>query len=202
MITTSIVFMALANSLYQDPIPAPQANMQAPAFTLNDATGKSVSLDDFKGKTVVLEWWNHACPVVSRHYESGGMQALQQRMKDEGVIWLSICSSAPGKQGFVDGPGAITSMTKRKGVPHATLLDPTGVTGKAYQAKTTPHMYLITGEQKIAYQGAIDSNLTGNQNPSEIVNYFVKAYDEVKAGVAVTTPITRPYGCEVKYASH
>lgn len=180
------------------PIIAPEP---APAFSLPASGGGTVNLADFKGKYVVLEWWNHGCPVVQRHYRANNIQTLQKQMNDKGVIWLSICSSAPGAQGHVTGEEGAKVMMESKGSPHAVLLDPTGEVGKKYGAKTTPHMFLISPEGTTLYNGAIDNNSRGNLPSREVVNYLVKAYEEASSGKDVSEPKTRPYGCSVKYAN-
>lgn len=171
----------------------------APAFSLENAGGKKVSLSDFSGKWVVLEWWNHECPVVVRHYNAGHIQKLQGLVADEGGVWLSICSSAPGKQGHVTGKAASDVMKANKGVPHSVLLDPTGEVGKKYAAKTTPHMFIISPKGEIVYDGAIDSNRTGNQSPAEVVPYFWNAFVNALEGKPIENAKNRPYGCSVKY---
>jgi peroxiredoxin len=174
-------------------------NEAAPTFTLESGEGKKVSLEDFKGKWVVLEWWNNGCPIVKRHYGAGTMQKQQAELKDKGVVWLSIVSSAPGTQGYVTVENASSVMKSNKGVPHAVLLDPTGDVGKKYDAKTTPHMFLISPKGEILYNGAIDSNRSGRQAPNEVENYLGRAFEEASAGKEVTTKKTQPYGCNVKY---
>lgn len=173
----------------------------APAFSLPASGGNTVNLADFKGKYVVLEWWNNGCPVVQRHYRANNIQTLQKQMKEKGVVWLSICSSAPGAQGHVTGDEGATVMKESKGSPYAVLLDPTGEVGKKYGAKTTPHVFLISPEGNTLYNGAIDNNSRGNLPANEVVNYLVKAYDEASAGKEVSEPKTKPYGCAVKYAN-
>lgn len=169
----------------------------APTFSLMSAEGKKVSLEDFKGKYVVLEWWNHQCPVVVDHYNKGSIQKQQQLMKDKGVVWLSICSSAPGKQGHVEGSAAADVMKNVKGVPQSVLLDPTGEVGKLYGARTTPHTFLISPKGEILYNGAIDNNRSGRE--ATTINYVVQAFEEASAGKEVSVPKTQPYGCGVKY---
>lgn len=196
MLTTVIALVALSNQVQsQEPIP----NDIAPAFTLTDTNGKTVSLSDFKGKYVVLEWWNQECPVVNRHYEAGSMQATQKVISEAGGVWLQICSSAEGKQGYTDGPKANAWNQRKDAVVTATLLDPKGEVGRTYRAKNTPQMFIITPEQKIAYQGAIDSNMTGNQPAGEVVNYVLQAWKELQEGKPVSNPVTKPYGCRVHY---
>lgn len=198
---TGIVTAAVAtNRPPESPAPVAElvAPVAAPQFTLSNAKGKSISLESFKGKYVVLEWWNHECPYVARHYANGGMQKLQKDMADKKVVWLTINSSAPGKQGHVMQGNAKATMDTNKGVPAEILLDPSGVVGKKFGAKTTPHMYLISPKGELIYNGAIDSNRSGNDSQS--VNYLVQAYIEATSGKAVSMPNVKPYGCSVKYA--
>ncbi len=172
----------------------------APEFTLTDSQGTSHSLADFKGKFVVLEWLNHDCPFIKKHYDSGNMQKLQKTYADKGVAWLSINSSAEGKQGNYPAE-KWNEMTKAKNAaPAAVLLDGDGKVGKAYGAKTTPHMFVINPEGKLIYAGALDS--TPSPDPADIPkseNYVQKALDEAMAGQEVSTPSTASYGCGVKY---
>lgn len=173
---------------------------EAPDFTLQDTTGKSHSLKDFKGKFVVLEWTNYECPFVKKHYGSGNMQKLQKEYTQKDVVWLSICSSAEGKQGnFM--PDKWNEMIREKGAaPTAVLLDPDGKVGRLYDAKTTPHMFVINPEGKIIYAGAIDS--IRSPNPADIekaTNYVSAALDSAMAGKPVETATSTPYGCSVKY---
>jgi peroxiredoxin len=174
----------------------------APAFSLTDSNGTTHALADFKGKTVVLEWTNHECPFVKKHYGPGNMQQQQADATAAGVVWLTINSGAPGKQGAVDGAGANAIMADKGHKSTAYLLDPTGETGKAYGAKTTPHMYVIDGEGILRYAGAIDSNPSGD--PADIpgaTQYVVQALAEIGAGKPVSVANTQPYGCSVKYAN-
>ena len=174
----------------------------APNFTLTDASGKPVSLSDYKGKTVVLEWNNPGCPFVQKHYRSGNMQKSQAIARDAGVVWLSINSGAPGQQGYMAGPAAATFVRAQKANPSAYLLDPQGTVGHRYDAKTTPHMYVINGAGKLVYQGAIDDKPTAD--PGDIAgarNLVLAALADVKAGRPVAKPESRAYGCSVKYAA-
>lgn len=179
----------------------PVNNNAAPGFTLTNAAGKKVSLEDYKGKYVVIEWWNNGCPVVKRHYNSGNIPKLQADFKEKGVVWLSICSSAEGKQGYVTPDNAKSVMDAQKGVPTDILLDPSGTVGKSYDAKTTPQMVLISPKQEMLYNGAIDNDSRGNMDKASVVNYLVEAYNEASAGKPVSKPKTQPYGCNVKYAN-
>ncbi|MFL0416393.1 redoxin domain-containing protein [uncultured Sphingomonas sp.] len=170
-------------------------------FRLTDADGKSVTLDQFKGRPVVLEWNNPGCPFVQKHYDSGNMQATQAKAKAAGAVWLTINSGAPGKQGYMTGPEAKKFVTAQKAQPTAYLLDPQGRVGKGYAAKTTPHMYLIDASGKLVYQGGIDDKPTADKaDIAGARNHVLAALGEVKAGKPVSVPETRPYGCSVKYA--
>ncbi len=172
----------------------------APDFTAVDSTGKMHKLSDYKGKTVVLEWTNDGCPYVQKHYGAGNMQALQQEAAGKGIVWLTVISSAKGQQGYVEGPAADKLTADRKAKPAAVLLDPAGAFGKAYGAKTTPHMYVIKADGQLAYAGAIDDKPTSN--PADIKgarSYMKEALSAVAEGRPVAVASTRAYGCSVKY---
>ncbi len=174
---------------------------QAPRFTLTDSNGRQRSLDEFKGKPVVLEWWNYQCPFVGKHYGSGNMQRLQQEWTGKGVVWLTINSSADGLQGYVDGARANSVMKEAGGSPTAVLLDHDGTVGRAYGAKTTPHMFVIDKDGSVAYAGAIDDTPSTDQSDvATAKNYVSQALAEVAAGRPVTRATSQPYGCSVKYA--
>jgi peroxiredoxin len=172
----------------------------APDFTLTDSNGQAHSLAGFKGKYVVLEWVNHSCPFVVKHYGSGNMQSLQKEFTAKDVVWLSINSSAAGKEGAVNGQEA-NALTKEKGAaPTAVLLDSDGKAGKLYGAKTTPHMFVINPEGILIYQGAIDSIASADPaDVSKATNYVRKALSEAMSGQSVSEATTKPYGCSVKY---
>lgn len=173
----------------------------APAFSLVAADGKTVTLEALRGKTVVLEWTNHDCPFVRKHYDAGNMQAQQKEAAASGVVWLQLISSAPGKQGFVDGPTALALNTKRQAAPAATLLDPTGKVGQQYGAKTTPHLYVINAQGTLAYQGGIDSIASARPDDIGKAEQYVRlALADLGAGKPVSKPVSKPYGCSVKYA--
>ncbi len=173
---------------------------QAPPIELRDVDGKAVRLDSYRGKYVVLEWVNFQCPFVGKQYGSGNMQALQKKYTDEGVVWLSICSSAPGKQGYVTGPEAKERMAERNAAPSRFLLDPKGKAGHAYGAKTTPHMFVIDPKGKVLYNGAIDDKPSTNKDDiAGAKNYLAAALDASLAGKKVEIAATQPYGCSVKY---
>jgi peroxiredoxin len=172
----------------------------APNFSLQAASGKTIALSDLKGKYVVLEWWNNGCPVVGKHYRSGNIPALQKEFKGEGVVWLSITSSAPGKQGYVTVQNANDAMARMGGHPTDILLDPTGATGRAYQAKATPQLVLISPRGEMLYNGAIDDNEAAfGEAILKSQNYLRRAWNEVQAGKKVSIPFTQPYGCSIKY---
>lgn len=173
----------------------------APNFTAADVNGKPVTLSQFRGKTVVIEWNNPECPFVKKHYNSGNMQKTQAAALKDGAVWLSINSGAPGKQGHVDGAGAKAHLAKAGARPTAYLLDPKGVVGKAYDAKTTPHMFIVNKAGTIVYAGGIDDKPT--PNPADVNgarNHVLAALAEIKAGKPVSQKTSRPYGCAVKYS--
>jgi len=173
---------------------------QAPAFALTDAGGGERSLADYAGKTVVLEWTNHECPYVRKHYDSGNMQALQKQAADSGVVWLTIISSAPGEQGYVSGDKAEAIAAEAEAAPSAILLDPEGRVGQAYGAKTTPHMYVIDGKGRLVYMGGIDDRPTTRRSDIEGArNHVALALADLSAGRPVSEASTRPYGCSIKY---
>ena len=185
----------------QPAMAAPPVGSQAPDFQLPDASGKAVSLGQFKGKVVVLEWNNPGCPYVKKHYESGNMQKAQAAAKKDGVVWLSINSGAPGKQGHMDGAQARAFVAAQKAQPTAYLLDHQGAVGKRYGAVTTPHMYVIDKAGKLVYAGGIDDKAT--PNAADIAgsrNHVLAALGELKSGKAVSVATSRPYGCSVEYA--
>ena len=177
--------------------------LTAPSFQLMNQNGENIELDSFKGKKVILEWTNHDCPFVQRHYETSNMQNLQEKYTEEGVVWLSIISSAEGKQGYVSPDEAIELTNSRGAKPSHVLFDTSGKVGKMYKAKTTPHMYIIDENQKLQYQGAIDNmGRTGalfNTDLSKAKNYVVAAMNDLASGLSVQESKTRPYGCSIKY---
>lgn len=179
---------------------APVVGQPAPAFSATDSYGKAHALGDYKGKVVVLEWVNHDCPFVGKHYGSGNMQKLQKAYTAQGVVWLSVNSSAAGGEGYVTADEA-NALTRRKGgAATAVLLDPQGTVARAYAAKTTPHMFVIDPRGTLVYQGGIDD--TPSTDVADIAtakNYVQAALDEVLAGKPVAVASTQPYGCSVKY---
>jgi hypothetical protein len=173
----------------------------APAFTLNELGGKPVNLADFRGRFVVLEWNNPACPFVVKHYGSGNMQGLQKRTTGDGIVWLTINSTAAGHSEFLK-PAELSAWLRQQGAaPSFAMLDPDGRVGRAYGARTTPHMYVIDPQGRLVYAGAIDDKRS--TNPADVKtakNHVVAALAEARAGKPVSVPSTSPYGCSVKYS--
>lgn len=178
----------------------PKAGEASPDFSLKGADGKDYKLSQFKGKTVVLEWFNKDCPYVRKFYDNKVMQALQKEQTGKGVVWLTMVSSAAGKEGAIE-PAAATKLITDWGMsPTAILFDNKGEVGKAYGAKTTPHMYVINKEGKLAYMGAIDDRPSATKKSLEgAQNYVTAALTSLEKGEAVKTASTTPYGCSVKY---
>lgn len=183
-------------------VAAPQVGKPAPAFSATDADGRTVRLEDYKGKTVVLEWTNHDCPFVMKHYGGQAMQALQKKWTEAGIVWLSVISSAPGEQGAVDGQAANRLTQSRGAAPTDVILDPTGTVGRAYDARTTPHMYIVSGDGTLLYQGGIDDKPSADLADLKTAkNYVDAALTEIAAGRPVSVKTSKPYGCSVKYSS-
>lgn len=194
--TLMLTLFALSTSAFA----VPTIGKPAPNFSATDATGKSHQLSDYKGKYVVLEWTNHECPFTVKHYKSGNMQALQKTYTDKDVVWLSVISSAKGKQGYVSPQQAQELSSSRNAHPSAVLLDESGQLGHLYGAQTTPHMYIITPEGTLAYNGAIDSVRSADTADIKgATNYVSQALDALLAGNTVATPLSKPYGCSIKY---
>jgi peroxiredoxin len=192
--------VAAAALLSSAAVAAPTVGQPAPAFSAVDSNGVSHSLASLKGKIVVLEWTNAECPYTRKHYESGNMQKLQQEATGAGVVWLSVISSAPGKQGYVTGAEANQLTTSRNAHPSAVLLDATGSVGREYEAQTTPHMFVFDKMGVLRYMGAIDDKPVAS--PATIAgarNYVREALAAVEGGKPVAVASTEPYGCSVKY---
>lgn len=197
ILAAMVLLLMLALPVYA----APEVGKAAPDFKTTDIDGKEFSLSALKGKKVILEWTNHQCPFVVKHYGSGNMQATQKAATDKGVVWVSIVSSAEGNQGHVSPEEARTITTEQKASPSVKILDPSGEIGHLYDARTTPHMFVIDEAGKLAYAGAIDSN--SSPNPETIkgaTNHVLAALDDLEAGRPVAVSSTQPYGCGVKYA--
>ena len=179
---------------------APQTGQPAPDFTLTDSNGKSHKLSDFKGKFVVLEWLNHGCPFVQKHYDGGNMQGLQKEYTGKDVVWLSIVSSAPGKQGNMSPEETNKTKEEKGSAATAILMDADGTVGKLYDAKVTPELYVINPEGVLIYMGAIDDKKSVDAaDVAGAKNYVKQALDEAMAGKPVSEPSTAAYGCSVKY---
>lgn len=179
---------------------APKVGEAAPAFSLTDSQGQTRSLSDFAGKTVVLEWTNHECPFVKKHYNSGNIPGQQQQATGNEVVWLVINSSAAGKQGHVDAAQAEKIQAGWKAAQTHYLLDPDGAVGQSYAAKTTPHMYIIDPSGTLRYAGAIDSIPSADQaDLKDATQYVPQVLSELAAGKPVSVSLTQPYGCSVKY---
>ena len=181
-------------------ISAAKVGEAAPEFTGTASNGKTFHLSDYRGKFVVLEWHNNGCPFVRKQYNSGNMQRLQKQWTGQGVVWFTILSSAPGRQGYVTADEENDYLAKMQAAPTAALLDPTGVIGHLYDAKTSPQMVVINPQGVVIYDGAIDNKPTTDLNdvPSA-TNYVNLALEQARAGKPVETAATRPYGCSVKY---
>ena len=200
-ITKSINLLYIALLLFPALLVAgEQAVEQAPAFELVDVEGNKHALSQYDGKLVVLEWFNYGCPFVQKHYKSDNMQNLQEKYTEKGVVWLTIASSAPGKQGYLTPEKAAELDILDNAEPTAILLDHDGSVGKQYGAKTTPHMFIINKEGKVVYNGAIDSiRSTETEDVPKAKNYVSQALNELLAGKDVSVNSTKPYGCSVKY---
>lgn len=189
--------IATAQTLQNKAEPTPELN-----FELSTVSGKNFTLQNFRGKYVVLEWWNYGCPVVQKHYRSSNIPNLQKEFQDQGVVWASIVSSAPGKQGHVTADNGMTHMKEMGGNPSDILLDPTGEVGKMFRARATPQIVLISPKGEILYNGAIDSDPRAS-GPAILKseNYLRRAWTEIKEGKPVSISTTQAYGCSVKYGS-
>lgn len=193
----TIAFATISQQAMADPV----INKPAPTFSGQAVDGSTINLADLKGKTVVLEWTNHECPYVAKHYESGNIPNLQKDATGKDIVWLQIISSAPGKQGNVDAATAISLNEERGAAPTNIIFDPDGTIGKLYGAQTTPHMYVINAEGTLVYKGGIDSIKTAD--PDDIpkaVPYVKESLEALAAGKEIPNPSTAPYGCSIKYA--
>lgn len=197
----TLAAVAVALPLLAAPALAVTIGQPAPAFELKDTNGKTVKLADFKGKHVVLEWVNPGCPFVVKHYGSQNMQGLQKAYTAKDVVWLSVNSTAKSASDYLEPAALNAKLVKEWGAaPTAVLMDEAGQVGRAYAAKTTPHMYVIDPAGKLVYAGGIDDKRTSNQADVKTANNFVKAaLNESMAGKPVSTPTATPYGCSVKY---
>jgi peroxiredoxin len=195
----TVCFLALVLGM-QNAGATSEVGQPAPGFAVADTSGKTWGLGDAAGKILILEWTNHDCPYVRKHYGSGNMQALQKEAAAAGHVWLSVVSSAPGKQGHVS-PAEADALTKERGAtPAAVLLDTDGAMGRAYGAQTTPYMVVVDGSGTLVYLGGIDDRPTSD--PADLkgaANYVRLALADLAAGRPVANPVTRPYGCSIKY---
>lgn len=194
--SASLAAVAFAAPAFADAAPG----QPAPSFTATGISGETIAVPDPDGRRMVLEWTNHGCPFVKKHYNSGNMQATQAHAAEQGVVWVSVISSAPGKQGHVDAEEARELTTSRDAHPADIVLDPSGEIGRLYGAKATPHMFVIDHDGTVAYAGAIDSIPSGAPEDIETAeNYVLSALDALEAGEPVKTAATQAYGCDVKY---
>lgn len=174
----------------------------APDFTLQDTTGKTVRLSDFKGKHVVLEWTNPGCPFVRKHYDSGNMQTTQKDALDKGVVWLSVNSTEKAHLDYLEPAKLMAWKQERKALPTAVLMDEDGTVGKRYGARTTPHMYIVNPQGQLVYAGGIDSIPSARvADIDKATNYVKTGLAEALAGKPISAATTQPYGCSVKYKS-
>ena len=199
----SLSVAAMAAVSLASPLAAAQKNGAiAQDFKLTDVNGQTVQLSQFRGKTVILEWHNPGCPFVSKHYGSGNMQATQKAAREQGAIWLTINSGAEGKQGHMTGAEAKALIARQNIQSTDYLLDPKGLVGKAYGARTTPHLYIIDGSGILVYQGGIDDRPTANTaDIKDARNHVLAALKEMRSGNKISVAQSRPYGCSVKYGS-
>lgn len=181
---------------------APEPNVEAPGFSTVDTKGETVDLSALRGKTVVLEWTNHQCPFVGKHYGAGNMQALQKEAAEAGAVWISIISSAPGRQGHVSAAEADALTDERGASPAHVVLDESGEIGKLYRARATPQMVVIDAEGRVVFMGGIDDIPSADPGDIELARNFVReALEAVAAGETPEVQTARPYGCSIKYGS-
>ena len=194
------IAVAVAALFVTPALAAPRVGQPAPAFTAVDSNGERHSLSDFAGRTVILEWHNPGCPFVQKHYQ-GNMQKTQAAAIADMAVWLTVNSGAPGKQGHMDGKAANARIARDKARPTAYLLDPAGTIGRAYDARTTPQMFVIDGKGVLRYAGAIDDKPTADvADIAEARNHVLAALSDMKARKPVAVTTSRPYGCAVKYS--
>ena len=195
-----VVFALGLGTLAAGVAPNPEIGQPAPAFTLPDTRGTEHSLEQYKGQWVVLEWTNYGCPYVNKHYTSGNIPGQQQKWRDRGVVWLAVVSSAPGEQGYYAGEAMDVQSERMGSNASAVLLDPEGTVGRMYDARTTPHMFVIDPEGTLVYMGGIDDVPTPRTSDLARATQLVDvALEQATAGQPVSTPTARPYGCNVKY---
>lgn len=197
----TLLSAGLALGLSIPALAAPQIGQPAPDFSVVDTAGTTHTLADFRGQTVVLEWTNHDCPFVVKHYGPGNMQNQQRMAREEhDAVWLTVISSRPGSQGHVTPEQADELTASRDAFPTAVLLDEDGTMGRAFDARVTPHMYIIDADGILVYMGGIDSNPSANPDDIPAATQFVvAALEDMAAGREIAQATTRPYGCTVKY---
>ncbi|QLE83932.1 redoxin domain-containing protein [Shewanella sp. Scap07] len=203
MIKTKIIAIAvLLMTLMGSAFAAVKVDQAAPNFSLANTKGEQINLADYQGKYVILEWTNHLCPYVQKHYDSDNIPSMQRKYTADNIVWLSIISSAPGKQGHIDSVTSDELTASRNAAPTQVLFDPEGEVGKLYGAKTTPHMYIIDPQGTLRYAGGIDSIKSAKIADIEKAdNYVEQAMAALLSGKAVKNKLTPPYGCSVKYKS-
>ncbi len=200
MIGIALLLVALGLVAWLSPAWAVRVGDKAPDFTGTDTNGQTHKLSDYAGKYVVLEWHNRGCPYTQKHYNSGNMERLQREWTARGVVWFTVISSAPGKQGYITAEDENAYVKQMNADPTAVLLDPTGAIGHLYDAKTTPQMFIINPQGVLLYNGAIDDKATTDQaDIAGAKNFVQQALQEALAGKPLTVSSTRPYGCSVKY---
>lgn len=200
MITKTLLCLSVAALMPVGASAKVVTGSMAPDVEVTDSNGKVRKLSEFRGKNVVLEWTNHGCPFVKKHYSGGNMQGLQKDARADDVVWLSVVSSAPGKQGHITAAQANELTATRGAAPSAVLLDESGAKGRAYAAKTTPHMYVVDKKGTLVYQGAIDSDSSIRRSSIDgATNYVSAALASLKVGSPIAQAETKPYGCSVKY---
>jgi peroxiredoxin len=193
----SLLVLLSATSVQAEPV----VGQPAPAFSGPAANGGSLNLNDLRGKTVILEWTNHECPFVRKHYESGNIPKVQKQAASQGIVWLQVISSAPGKQGYVDAETAKKLNQERGATPSNIVLDSSGAIGKLYAATNTPQLFIIDPKGKLLYKGGIDSIPSADADDiASAENYISSALNELAAGKPISKAVTKPYGCSIKYA--
>jgi thiol-disulfide isomerase/thioredoxin len=197
LFTTALLALAGSQALAAAVIGQP-----APTFSATDTSGKAVSLADFRGKTVVLEWVNPGCPYVRKHYGAANMQNTQKSAVDKGVVWLAVNSTAADASDYLTPDKMRSWMAEQKAAASATLMDADGKVGRLYGARTTPHLYVINAQGTLVYAGAIDSKPTARAaDIAGATNHVKQTLAEVLAGKPVSVPATQPYGCSIKYSA-
>jgi hypothetical protein len=200
LLSIMILALVLINATNETDRAGATVGERAPDFSVVDAHGNVHSLSDFEGQFVILEWLNHGCPFVKKHYDGNNMQEMQKRYTEKGVVWLSVVSSAPGTQGYMEPEETLKTMEEKNAAPTAILLDVDGTMGRAFDARVTPHMYIINPEGILEFNGAIDDKPTARLRDLEGAhNYVDAAMASLLNGEPVEVTTNTPYGCTVKY---